>query len=469
MQIAQELAGYTLGGADLLRRAMGKKKVEEMEKQREFFRDGAAEKGVDAELAMKIFDLVEKFAGYGFNKSHSAAYALVAYQTAWLKKHFPAEFMAAVISAEMHNTDKVVTFIDECTAMGLRVLPPDVNSCGYRFTVNEDGDIVYGLGAIKGLGEGPIETIVGARGEGGSYRDLFEFCRRVDLKKINRRSLEALVRAGALDRLGPTEHFDDRVSLMATLPDAIQAAEQEARNAEAGMTDLFGGGGEEADDTPVEWKRGKPWSDDIRLQGEKETLGLFLTGHPIDQYEDEIQCFVSARLNNLQPTARGESATIAGLVVDMRQTRSKKSGERLAFLMLDDKTGRVEVAVFARCFAEYGDLVQKDSLLVVRGEVRSRDQGMSLVADEIMDIRRAREHYARRLVLDVPVDEQLPAVLQRSFVPYRGGRCPVALRLRHARAQGMLWLGDEWKVTPEESLLDELRDRYGPAAVRVDY
>jgi DNA polymerase-3 subunit alpha len=471
MQIAQTLANYTLGGADLLRRAMGKKKPEEMAKQREIFEKGAAEKGVDADLAMKIFDLVEKFAGYGFNKSHSAAYALVAYQTAWLKAHYPAEFMAAVISAEMHNTDKVVTFIDECHAMGLRVLPPDVNSCGYRFTVNEAGDIVYGLGAIKGLGEGPIETIVGARPKEGGYRDLFDFCRRVDLKKINRRSLEALVRAGALDSHGPRSSHEDRATLMATLPDAIQAAEQQARNAEAGMTDLFGGGDEDAgDSTPVEWKTARPWHDDIRLQGEKETLGLFLTGHPIDQYEHEVDAFVSQRLANLQPTPRGEAARVAGLVVDLRQTRSKKSGERLAFLILDDKTARVEVAVFARTFAEYGDLIQKDSLLVVSGEVRSRDQnGMSLVADEIMDLRRAREQFARRLMLDVPVESELVAHLKRSFSPYRGGRCPVALNLRHQAGRGLVWLGDDWRVTPEESLLEELRTRFGSEAVRVDY
>jgi DNA polymerase-3 subunit alpha len=472
MQIAQELAGYTLGGADLLRRAMGKKKPEEMAKQREVFREGADGKGIDPELAMKIFDLVEKFAGYGFNKSHSAAYALVAYQTAWLKAHYPAEFMAAVISADMHNTDKVVTFIDECRHMELSVLPPDVNSCGFRFTVNEDGDIVYGLGAIKGLGEGPIDAIVAAREAGGSFSDLFDFCRRIDLKKINRRSLEALVRAGALDKLGPNGKFDDRASLMATLGDALQAAEQDARNAEAGMGDLFGGGGE-ASVTPVSWKQAREWKDDMRLQGEKDTLGLFLTGHPIDQYEAELRHMVGTRLNSLQPTAKGEAAVVAGQVVSLRQTKSRQSGERLAFAQIDDKTGRVEVSVFGETFRQYGDLLQQDVVLVVKGSVRRRMQGdegyLAVVAEEIMDMRRARETWARRLMLDLPVEPELPDRLRELLLPYRGGSCPVIVNLHHAAGSGLMTLGQEWCVAPEEALLEDLRTRFGSASVALQY
>ncbi|WP_111656140.1 DNA polymerase III subunit alpha [Isoalcanivorax indicus] len=472
MQIAQVLAGYSLGGADLLRRAMGKKKPEEMAKQREIFESGARDKGVDGDLAIKIFDLVEKFAGYGFNKSHSAAYALVAYQTAWLKAHYPAEFMAAVISAEMHNTDKVVTFIDECHAMGLKVLPPDVNSCGYRFTVNEAGDIVYGLGAIKGLGEGPIEAIVSAREQGVIFDDLFDFCRRVDMKRMNRRSMEALVRAGALDKLGPTGDFRDRAILMASLADASQAAEQVARNAEAGMGDLFGGGGDPAESAPpVAWKQARPWNDDLRLNGEKDTLGLFLTGHPIDQFEGEVNRFVTARLNALTPTGKGEAATVAGLVVAMRITRSKKSGDRMAFLTLDDKTGRVEVSVFGRTFAEFGDMVQKDVLLVIKGAVRNDDYtgGFSVVADEIMDIAQARAAYARRLTLDAEVQARLPELLRGALSPFRGGGCPVAVRLKHPRGSGLLWLGEEWKIRPEQALLEDLRNRFGEQAVRIEY
>ncbi|MBQ0754806.1 MAG: DNA polymerase III subunit alpha [Gammaproteobacteria bacterium] len=478
MQIAQVLAGYSLGEADMLRRAMGKKKPEEMDKQRSVFRDGAARKGVDADLAMKIFDLVEKFAGYGFNKSHSAAYALVAYQTAWLKTHYPAEFMAAVISAEMQNTDKVVTFIDECRRMGLNVLPPDVNNCSYRFIANEDGDIVYGLGAIKGLGEGPIDAIVTARGDGAqerrSFTDLFDFCRRIDLKKMNRRSLEALIRAGAFDYLAPNQHIDDRATLMATLADALQAAEQDARNAAAGMLDMFGGANDDsASVTEVSWRVVRPWKVDIRLQGEKDTLGLFLTGHPIDQFEDELRNMISMRIVNLQPIARGEVAIIAGQVVQLRQTRSKNSGERMAFITLDDKTGRTEVCVFGESFRQYGDLLQQDVVLVIRGGVRRRERGeestININAEEIMDIRRAREAFARRLVVKVPVMEALPAELRELLTPYRGGSCPVALTLGHVLGTGMMWLGDDWKVAPEEALLEDLRNRYGGDTVALEY
>ena len=473
MQIAQELAGYSLGGADLLRRAMGKKKPEEMEKQREVFKEGAIGKGVDADLAMKIFDLVEKFAGYGFNKSHSAAYALVAYQTAWLKVRYPAEFMAAVISADMHNTDKVVTFIDECRHMNLKVLPPDVNICGFRFTVNEDGDVVYGLGAIKGLGEGPIEAIVSARGDSNEpFSDLFDFCRRIDLKKMNRRSLEALIRAGALDQLGPNKSMEDRATLLATLPDALQAAEQDARNAEAGMGDLFGG---EVDVsvTQVSWHNARPWKVDVRLQGEKDTLGLFLTGHPIDQFEHELRNMVSTRIAHLQPTARGEAAVIAGQVVQLRQTRSKQNGDRMAFITLDDKTGRVEVSVFGQSFQQFGDLLQQDVVLVIRGPIRRRDRGedsfLTMNADEILDMRRAREAFARRLEVRVPVRDQLPHELRELLTPYRGGNCPVALTLSHALGSGMMWLGDDWKVVPEEALLEDLRGRFGVESVVLQY
>ena len=474
MQIAQVLAGYTLGGADLLRRAMGKKKPEEMEKQREVFESGAKAKGIDAQLAIKIFDLVEKFAGYGFNKSHSAAYALVAYQTAWLKAHYPAEFMAAVISADMHNTDKVVTFIDECRHMGLKVLPPDVNSCGFRFTANADGHIVYGLGAIKGLGEAPIEAIVSARDEAGSFSDLFDFCRRIDLRKVNRRSLEALIRAGALDQLAPNRDVQDRSTLLATLSDAIQAAEQDARNAEAGMGDLFGGGVEAESVTEVAWQTARPWRDDVRLQGEKDTLGLFLTGHPIDQYEAELRHMVSSRINALQPTGKGELALIAGQVVQLRQTKSKQSGERLAFITLDDKTGRIEVSVFGEAYRQYGDLLQQDVVLIIRGGVRRRPQGdgemvISVSADEIMDIRRAREQFARRLLVQVPVADGLPEQLRQLLTPYRGGNCPIMLQLAHPLGSGQMQLGDDWRVAPEEALLEDLRGRFGSQSVTLQY
>lgn len=279
MQIAQELAGYTLGGADLLRRAMGKKKPEEMAAQREIFEKGAIQKGVDGELAMKIFDLVEKFAGYGFNKSHSAAYALVSYQTLWLKTHYPAEFMAAVMTSEMDNTDKIVGLYDECLRMGLKVAPPDINTGKHHFSVNEHGEIVYGIGAIKGVGEGPIEALISAREQGGIFKDLFDLCARVDLKKINRRTFESLILSGAFDKLGP-----HRAALSKNLEDALKASNQHAKDAAMGQADMFGVLTESHEDVEKAYASTPRWSEKVILEGERETLGLYLSSHPISPY-----------------------------------------------------------------------------------------------------------------------------------------------------------------------------------------
>ncbi len=311
MQIAQVMAGYTLGQADMLRRAMGKKQPEEMAKQRDGFVDGCTANGIDPHLAANIFDLVEKFAGYGFNKSHSAAYGLVSYQTAWLKQHYPPQFMAAVLSADMDNTDKVVILVEECRNMKLRIMAPDVNQSEYKFTVNAEGHVVYGLGAIKGVGEGPVEAIVAARGE-RPFTDLFDFCARMDLKRINKRTLDALLRSGALDRLGPyfSEQFDEyqagidrnRAVLLAAMDEAIQTADQAARNRESGHMDLFGEMFAEEDvDLYAQYRNARELSLKERLKGEKETLGLYLTGHPIDEYEGEVRRFARQRIIDLRP------------------------------------------------------------------------------------------------------------------------------------------------------------------------
>ena len=303
---------------------------------------------------------------------------------------------------------------------------------------------------------------------------MFDFCRRIDLRKVNRRSLEALIRAGALDQLAPNRDVQDRSTLLATLSDAIQAAEQDARNAEAGMGDLFGGGVEAESVTEVAWQTARPWRDDVRLQGEKDTLGLFLTGHPIDQYEAELRHMVSSRINALQPTGKGELALIAGQVVQLRQTKSKQSGERLAFITLDDKTGRIEVSVFGEAYRQYGDLLQQDVVLIIRGGVRRRPQGdgemvISVSADEIMDIRRAREQFARRLLVQVPVADGLPEQLRQLLTPYRGGNCPIMLQLAHPLGSGQMQLGDDWRVAPEEALLEDLRGRFGSQSVTLQY
>ncbi|ATG74624.1 DNA polymerase III subunit alpha [Zobellella denitrificans] len=465
MQIAQVLAGYSLGGADLLRRAMGKKKPEEMAKQRAGFEAGAVANGIDGELAMKIFDLVEKFAGYGFNKSHSAAYALVSYQTLWLKTHYPAEFMAAVMTADMDNTDKVVTLVDECQRMGLSLLPPDVNSGRYRFTVNEDGHIVYGIGAIKGVGEAPIEAILEAREQGGPFRDLFDFCNRVDLKKLNKRVMEKLILSGAMDRLGP-----HRASLMATLEEAMKAADQHARAEALGQGDMFGVLVEE-ENIEHAFADVAPWPDQVWLEGERDTLGLYLTGHPINQYAKELRHYTGGRLNEVQPTGRDRSTTVAGLVIAARVMTTKR-GNRMGILTLDDKSGRLDVTLFSDALDRYESLLEKDKILVISGQVSFDDfsGGLKMSAREVLDINEARERFARGLQLNIDksqIDQGFFTQLLDILTPVRAGVCPVRVTYHRPGARAQLQLGTEWRVTPTDQMLEALKQLLGRDKVEL--
>lgn len=466
MQIAQTLAGYTLGGADMLRRAMGKKKPEEMAKQRAGFEEGAVKNGVDGELAMKIFDLVEKFAGYGFNKSHSAAYALVSYQTLWLKTHFPAEFMAAVMTADMDNTDKIVTLVDECQRLGLTVIPPDVNTGRYRFSVNEDGHIVYGIGAVKGVGEGPIEAILDARDRDGPFRDLFDFCNRVDIKKLNKRVMEKLILSGAMDRLGP-----HRAALMATLEEAMRAAEQHAKAQAVGQVDMFGVLTEEIDDVKKAFANVPHWPDKVWLEGERETLGLYLTGHPINQYSSELRRYTSGRLCDLHPTSRDTVTTAAGLVIAARSMVTKR-GNKMGIFTLDDRSGRLDVTLFSEALEKYEELMQKDRILVVSGQVSFDDfsGGLKMSARELLDINDARERFARaiRISLDEQrIDERFFPRLCEILEPARAGVCPVQVNYRRPGSRVRLTLGTEWRVTPTDQLIDDLRVLLGRERVEL--
>ncbi|MDG1752544.1 MAG: DNA polymerase III subunit alpha [Thalassotalea sp.] len=465
MQIAQVLAGYTLGSADMLRRAMGKKKPEEMAKQRAGFEQGAINRGVDGELAMKIFDLVEKFAGYGFNKSHSAAYALVSYQTLWMKAHFPAPFMAAVMSADMDNTDKIVTLVDECKNMEIDLLPPDVNSGQYKFTVNEDNQIVYGIGAVKGVGEGPIEAIIAAREEGGSFVDLFDFCARLDLKKTNKRVLERLIKSGAMDALGPKTNSNGkegphRAALFETLPDAIKAAEQHAKAQSLGQDDLFGLINEEPEDTRQAFKDVPMWQEEVWLDGEKETLGLYLTGHPINRYLSEIKKYASARLVGMQPSGKDRTATAVGLVIGVRVLVNKR-GRRWALVTLDDKSARMDVRLFPDDYDTFADLLVTDAILVCSGQVSFDDYsgGLTMTGRDIMTIADARENYVTSLDLHVDrnaISDKFIEEFTQVLTPYKDGTCPVRVFYQRDEAQAMLELGVQWRVTPADALLHQL-------------
>ena len=472
MQIAQEMGGYTLGGADLLRRAMGKKNADEMAKQRESFTAGAVGKGFAKELASNIFDLMEKFAGYGFNKSHSAAYALVAYQTGWLKAHYPAEFMAATISSDMDKTDKVVTFIDECRAMGLDLLPPDVNQGQFRFSVDSAGRVIYGLGVIKGLGEGPVGSIIAARTEGGPFKDLFDLCARVDGGKVNKRGLEAMIRSGALDEIGPEGEIGYRRAVMlAGMDEAVKLAEQHARNTSSGMGDLFGDSivDSASDINYNSYNAARSLSLKDRLNGEKETLGLYLTGHPIDEYEIELRSMVANRIADLRPGKSG--TTVSGMVVGMRIMKNKR-GESFAFLTLDDKSGRVELSVWAEKFNAYREILVKDALLVVQGIV-SEDSftgGLKMAADSIQSIYEAR--CSKLSSLQLNVSESAVDWVDRfhnTVSGYREGNCPVTVEYSAASASGQLKLGSQWLVQPRDDLIYRLREEFGKDSVTLHY
>src|SRR6267378_2370736 len=456
MQIAQILAGYTLGGADLLRRAMGKKKAEEMAKQRSVFVSGAVARGVRDAQATHIFDLMEKFAGYGFNKSHSAAYALLSYQTAWLKAHYPAAFMAAVLSSDMDKTDKVVTLIDECASMGLAVQPPDVNESVYAFHVSGAMSIRFGLGAIKGVGASAVEAIIEERSANGAYRSLPDLCRRIDLQRVNRRVFDALIRSGSLDRIGP-----NRATLTAELDRAMHLGEQNSRAMSVGQVDLFGLSA--APDSVV-----TDWSEAQRLAGERETLGLFLSGHPITPYEPDLKLLGCARLADVvsgpKPAAAadgtrtwsaGKAATVAGLVLEIRRRPNRVT------LILDDRSARLEVSLYEEIFQQHRDIIVKDAILIVDGTLRFDDfiEAWRLQAKSLMDIDRARERFARRLWLRWPAEFDGPQGLNRfeqMLRPYLRGPCGVSVAVNRSDYLGRLNLADTWSVRASRELLDKL-------------
>ena len=478
MQIAQVMAGYSLGEADMLRRAMGKKKPEEMAKQRSGFLAGSVANGIDEGLAGNIFDLVEKFAGYGFNKSHSAAYALVAYQTAWLKHHYPAEFMAAVLSADMQNIDKIVIFVEECRRMELPLNLPNVNESHYKFTVNSANQVVYGLGAVKGVGEGPVAAIIEARETSGDFKDLFDFCKRVGSKKINKRVLEALVASGALDNLVPNK---ERSVLYSAIPDAVQSADQSERNSDAGMMDLFGEIAATADDAAsleLAYERHittRSLTLKQRLKGEKDTLGLYVTGHPIDSYDHELGRFLRCRLDQLM--AKKDKQWIAGLVVASRTMKTKR-GKTIAFLTLDDRRARIDVALFGDTYEKYRELLQTDRLLIVEGEVSEDDYsgGLKVSAQQILTMPQARTVFSKGLRLSIAPDfaqgkglQQLLGILSPHQVYGDKPAAKLELQYENSVGRGVIRCASPWRLEVGDDMLQELVYLLGAHAVKMRY
>ncbi len=466
MQIAQVLAGYTLGGADLLRRAMGKKDAAEMAQQRDVFVTGAAENDVDSELANAIFDLMETFAGYGFNKSHSAAYALIAYQTAYIKAHHPADFMAAVLSADMDNTDKTVAFIDEAKAMDLTTQPPDVNCSSFRFTVVDDSTIVYGLGAIKGVGQGPVKSIAEARDAGGPFRDLLDLCRRVEMQKFNKRVFEALLRSGALDALGA-----NRATLEHDLDGALRTADQESRDRSAGQSDMFGAAPSLV--TPGDQGVRPEWSEEQRLTGERDTLGLYLTGHPINRHLPWLQHFTTCRIADIadhyeEPVTqsknrnRGSPFVMSGLVLSVRPL------DRVTIVTIDDGGGRLDLVFYGKTIHLASEYLVKDRIIVVDGLLRSDEYsgGYRLNAQKVMDVEGAVARYAG--AIEVCVEEAPPdftSRLQRCISAHLTGDSQVVVNYKNRLAKLRLSLGDEWQVRVSTDLIESLQGLNGVTRV----
>ena len=466
MQIAQVLAGYSLGGADILRRAMGKKKPEEMAKQREIFTQGSVDRGVDEEVATSIFDLMEKFAGYGFNKSHSAAYALLAYQTAYLKAHFPAEFMAAVLSSDMDNTDKVVGFIEECRAMKLEVIPPDINASAYQFYVNDEGAIHYGLGAIKGVGQAAAEDIAQECKDHGKYVSLFGFCCRLDHHKVGRRALEPLIRSGAMDGFGVA-----RSQLFASVDKALKLAAQQLATVSSGQEDLF------AMDEPtsavsieVDYVEAEDWDQLTILSGEKEALGLYLSGHPMQSYVTELKQLTSYTISELK-RAVGKEVSVAGMLLAVRTILTRK-GKRMAILQIEDQTGKTEVTIFSKLYEEVIRQLEKNQIYIVKAKVESDDfsGGVRLVAESLCHLDYYRQQAAKSIILSISSEAEVNdvlTVLPRIIKGHQPGNCCINLAYKGATAKAMLQLGEAWSVNLSVELLEKLKMHFEQDRFRV--
>ncbi|MFY9260891.1 MAG: DNA polymerase III subunit alpha [Gallionella sp.] len=468
MQIAQIIGGYTLGGADMLRRAMGKKNAEEMAQQRDIFVTGAVNRDIDEKLATQLFDLMEMFAGYGFNKSHSAAYALVAYQTAYLKAHHPAAFMAATLSGDLDNTEKVCTFYADTLQQKLTVLPPDVNSSGYVFSPTDERTIAYGLGAVKGTGEAAINHLVAVREASGAFKDLFDFCRRVDKRIVNRRTIEALIRAGAFDSIN-----DHRAALMASVDAALANADQHARA--ANQDSLFGS--DESDVVLINQTADVPhWRLREQLSHEKTSLGFYLSGHPFQEYAPELAQFVKTKLSDLTPNfveqgggkgrRAGVAVVLAGIVSSFRLQQTRRG--RMAIIVLDDGAAQTEVTVFNELYEANREVIVMDELLILRGKAALDEYSgnIRVSGEELFTLAQARSQFAQQLSLRCDERVQI-AQLKALFTPYQNGACPVVIHYRNPHSTCQLKLGEPWQLTLADELLEELKKLMGEKNVKV--
>jgi DNA polymerase-3 subunit alpha len=466
MRIASEMAGFSLGEADLLRRAMGKKKAEVMEEQREAFVAGAVARKTDRAIAERVFELMAHFAGYGFNKSHSTGYALVAYQTAWLKAHYPAEFMAATLSSEMGDSDRVVILIEEARRLGLEVAPPDVNESQDKFSVTPGGIIRFGLGAVKNVGHGAIGSILEARREGGPFTNLTDLLERTDLRSLNRRVLESLIAAGAFDSLG-----GHRAQMLAALGAQLEAAQWRQNEREKGQVSLFDGGAEKSPLAAPE--AGLPevpeWSRHEMLAREKEALGFYVSGHPLERYRDEVSAFATARLGELEQQSDNNPVAVTGVVTGVTRKTDRK-GNPIAFVTLEDFTGSAEMLVFSETYLQYSELVREDRMLLIKGQVSKREgEAPKVRVTEIIPLEQARGRLTRSLHLLLVSDEGSERARRaRSILDEHPGEVPVYIHLEHGEEGPPLRLRSRTaRIDPAGPLLERLKSVLGDENVWV--
>ena len=474
MQIASEMAGFTMGEADTLRRAMGKKDRELMAKQRDKFLAGCAEKGTAAAKAERVWELMEKFAGYGFNKSHAAAYALVAYQTAYFKANYPVEFMAALLTSEMGDTDKIVKYIDECRAMDLRVQPPDVNVSAVQFSVAGD-TIHFGLAAIKNVGEAAMESILATRKQDGPFKSLEDFCARVDLRLVNRRVLESLIKAGAFDSLGVP-----RAHLMAGVDTALETGQRQQREKAEGQASFF-----DLLPAPVAAPKAEPialvaeWDSDQRLEFEKEVLGFYISGHPLARYASMVESFGITSTSEIAAKSAGARVLLFGQVAALKETATK-SGSRMAFVTLEDMVGTVEVTVFPEPFKAAAEHLRGRQPVLVRGRIDDADKGRVVLADDIRPLEAAlaadgrgavkssSEPNAVRVRIRPAGDPRESIAALRTICGNHPGPVPVFVHLL-LPAQEVVVRTRGLAVDAAPDLVAELNERFGDGAVTVDH
>jgi len=467
MQIANRLAGYSLGEADLLRRAMGKKQAEEMAKQRERFVEGATQRSFPPKKIEKIFDLMAQFAGYGFNKSHSAAYALLAYHTAYLKTHYPVEFMAALLTSVTGNTDDVVKYINECREMGIAVEPPDINVSDANFTPH-GAAIRFGLAAVKNVGHNAIDSIVAGRKKLGKYRDIFEFCESVDLRLLNKRVLESLIKSGAMDSLGR------RAQLMAVIDRAIERAQKAQRDAESGQHGLFGVFDKEETQSPHEALPNVPdWDEHQRLAAEKEILGFFITGHPLERYRDKLEGLHALSVSDIlamkASTGKDETIPTAGIICNVRVLKSKK-GDFYAQCTLEDMSGSIDMIVFPEAYKRLQERVKLEVPVLVKAGVRVEEgSNPKITASEIMPLEDAKVPLPRSLRIRIPVDvsSELTVDALHTLFTERKGEARVLFDVERAGEFMVVMEAEDYNVHPDRNFIARVEELCGRGSVRI--